>query len=441
MGFQIFLTFFLVLLNGFFVAAEFAIVKVRASQIEIQAKSGSRMGKTAKHITQHLDSYLAATQLGVTLASLGLGWVGEEVMEHILGNILFTFGASAHFVTSFTSTAAPIVAFVLITILHIVFGELAPKSIAIQRPIGITMGVSLPLHLFYVVFRPFIWLLNGLANLLLKLLGISHLNNSEAAHSSEELQYLLEQGKESGVLDINEHELIKNVFDFNERVVKNIMVPRTKISGIEKSMHEDEVLEIIIKEGYSRIPVYDETIDKIIGVIHAKDVLPILSGKKEWLLKDIIRKPYFIPETKKINDLLKEFQQRRIQIAIVLDEFGGTAGMVTLEDIVEELVGEIQDEFDEEKPIVEKVSDHEFIINASATIYDVNEFLPHDLPEDEDYDTVGGLVGDLFGKIPEVGERKEFYGYIFTILKKTEQNVESVKLDLVINHEDTVDTR
>ena len=159
------------------------------------------------------------------------------------------------------------------------------------------------------------------------------------------------------------------------------------------------------------------------------------------MLEDIIRKPYFIPETKKINDLMKEFQQRRIQIAIVLDEFGGTAGMVTLEDIVEELVGEIQDEFDEEKPIVEKVSDHEFIVNASAPIYDVNEYLPHDLPEDEDYDTVGGLVGDLFGKIPEVGERKEFYGYVITILKKTEQNIESVKLDLVINHEDTIDTR
>lgn len=441
MGFQIFLTFFLVLLNGFFVAAEFAIVKVRASQIEIQAKSGSRMGKTAKHITQHLDSYLAATQLGVTLASLGLGWVGEEVMMHILNNILYGFGASAQFVTSFTATAAPIIAFVLITILHIVFGELAPKSIAIQRPIGITMGISLPLHFFYVLFRPFIWMLNSLANLLLRIMGMDQANSHEAAHSSEELQYLLEQGKESGVLDISEHELIKNVFDFNERVVKNIMVPRTKISGIEMTMPEEEVLGIILKEGYSRIPVYDETIDKIIGVIHAKDILPILAGGKTMVLKDIIRKPYFIPESKKISDLMKEFQQRRIQIAIVLDEFGGTAGMVTLEDIVEELVGEIQDEFDEEKPIVEKVSDQEFIVNAAATIYDVNEYLPHDLPEDEDYDTMGGLVGALFGKIPEVGERKEFYGYTITILKKTEQNVESVKLDLVINNEDAVDTR
>jgi len=439
MGFQIFLTFFLVFLNGFFVAAEFAIVKVRASQIEVSAKSGNRIAKTAKHILHHLDGYLAATQLGITLASLGLGWVGEEVMEHIIGNILVTFHANPEVIASFTKTISPVIAFIIITILHIVFGELAPKSLAIQKPIGITMGVSLPLHFFYLVFRPFIMLLNGFANLILRGLGIHSVGGHEANQSSEELQYLLDQGKETGALDVNEHELIKNVFDFNERVVKNIMVPRTKISGIELSTSSEELLEIIIKEGYSRIPVYDETIDKIVGIVHAKDILPIVASNKELVLKEIIRKPYFIPETKKINDLLSEFQLRRIQIAIVLDEFGGTAGMVTLEDIVEELVGEIQDEFDEEKPIVEKVSEHEFIVNASATIYDVNEYLPHDLPEDEDYDTVGGLVSDIFGKIPEVGERKDFYGYVITVLKKTEQNIESVKFDLEINPEDAVD--
>ncbi|WP_069659643.1 hemolysin family protein [Arcticibacter eurypsychrophilus] len=441
MGIQIFWTFFLVVLNGFFVAAEFAIVKVRASQIEIQAKSGSRIANTAKHITQHLDGYLAATQLGITLASLGLGWVGEEVMEHVLRNILVSFGADPAFLESFTKTAAPIIAFTFITILHIVFGELAPKSIAIQKPIAVTMAISLPLHYFYMVFRPFIWLLNGFANLILKLIGVNAIGGHEAAHSSEELQYLLEQSKESGALDSNEHELIKNVFDFNERVVKNIMVPRTKMSAIELTIAPEEVIATVVREGYSRIPVYDETIDKIVGIIHAKDILPIIANRKEMLVSNIIRKPYFIPESKKINDLMAEFQLRRIQIAIVLDEFGGTAGMVTLEDIVEELVGEIQDEFDEEKPIVEKVSDHEFIVNASASIYDVNEHLPHDLPEDEDYDTVGGLVGDLFGKIPEVGERKEFYGYVITIMKKTEQNIESVKLDLVITQEDMVDER
>lgn len=437
MGLALFFTIFLVFLNGFFVAAEFALVKVRASQIEIKAKTGSRVANIAKHMTQHLDGYLAATQLGITLASLGLGWVGEAVMTDIVSQFFHLFNVDMS--TNIATNIGHVLAFAIITILHIVFGELAPKSIAIQRPIGTTMGIALPLHFFYLVFRPFIWLLNGFANFILKLIGISTISGHEVHHSSEELQYLLDQGKESGALETNEHELIKNVFDFNERVVKNIMVPRTKISGIELNTPHRELLDLIIREGYSRIPVYDETIDKIVGIVHAKDILPLLADNKECILKDIIRKPYFIPETKKINDLLSELQLKRIQIAIVLDEFGGTAGMVTLEDIVEELVGEIQDEYDEEKPIVEKVSSAEFVIDATASIYDVNEYLPHDLPEEGDYDTVAGLVSEIFGKIPEVGEAREFNGYNITILKKADQNVESVKLELVINSNDTVD--
>lgn len=434
-AFKIFFTFFLVALNGFFVAAEFAIVKVRASQIEIKAKSGSRVANIAKHITQHLDGYLAATQLGITLASLGLGWVGESVMHSIVHDLLINFNLSEVLITSISTG----IAFLFITVMHIVFGELAPKSVAIQRPVATTLFIALPLQAFYWLFRPFIWVLNGFANVILKLFGISSVGGHDSVHSTEELYYLLDQGKESGALDTNEHELIKNVFDFNERVVKNIMVPRTKISGVELSTPKMEVVEKIITEGYSRLPVYDDIIDKIIGIVHAKDLLPLLAENKDWTLSDIIRKPYFVPETKKINDLLSELQQKRIQIAIVIDEFGGTAGMVTLEDIVEEIVGEIQDEYDEEKPTVEKISDTEFIINAYATVYDVNEHLPHDLPEDEDFDTVGGLVSHAFGKIPEVGDSEECYGYLFTILKKTEQNIETIKLELVINKSDAID--
>lgn len=435
-GWRLFFALFLVLLNGFFVAAEFAIVKVRASQIEIKAKSGSRVGKMAKGILHHLDGYLAATQLGITLASLGLGVVGEKVMHEIIHDALLNFGVGEALITTI-STA---IAFSVITIMHIVFGELAPKSLAIQRPVATTLFVSVPLQIFYVIFRPFIWVLNSLAAVILKPFGIDTSAGHESLHSSEELQYLLDQGKESGALDNNEHELIKNVFDFNERVVKNIMVPRTKISGIELTSPKEEVIDRIIKEGYSRLPVYDEIMDKIVGIIHAKDILPLVaSGNQHWTLNDIIRKPYFVTETKKINDLMSELQSNRIQISIVLDEFGGTAGMVTLEDIVEELVGEIQDEYDEEKPLVEKISDNEFIVNSSATVYDVNEHLPHDLPEDEDFDTIGGLVSHVFERIPEVGESNESYGYLFTILKKTEQNIETIKLELVINKEDMVD--
>ncbi|MBK0379820.1 hemolysin family protein [Mucilaginibacter segetis] len=432
--FFIFLTIFLVLLNGFFVAAEFAMVRVRGSQIEIKAKAGSGVAKVARVILQNLDGYLAATQLGITIASLGLGVVGEEVLTNIMLKLFMALGIN---LTPGFITASHVLAFSSITILHIVFGELAPKSLAIQKSARTVMAVSLPLRFFFVVFRPFIWLLNGFANFILRLLGINTLAGGETHHSSEELQFLLEQGRQSGALDLNEHELIQNVFDFNERVVKNIMVPRTKISGIEVETTKEELLEILITEGYSRMPVYDDVIDKIIGIVHAKDVLPLLVHNEEVVLRNIMRKPYFVPETKKINDLMAELQLKRIQIAIVSDEFGGTAGMVTLEDIVEELVGEIQDEFDEEKPIVERINDREFIVNALAPIYDVNEHLPHDLPEDGDFDTVSGWMGDIFGKIPDVGEQKEANGYNITVLKKSDQNIESVKLELLETEDET----
>ncbi|RVU01853.1 HlyC/CorC family transporter [Mucilaginibacter limnophilus] len=436
-GFQIFLTIFLVLLNGFFVAAEFAMVRVRGSQIELKAKTGSQAAKIARGIMHNLDGYLAATQLGITLASLGLGWAGESVASALMLKTFSLIGLNTN--VAWVETTSHVVAFLFITVLHIVFGELAPKSIAIQKSVRTVMTVSVPLKVFFVIFRPFIWLLNGFANFILKSIGIISVHESETHHSSEELQYLLEQGKETGALDVTEHELIQNVFEFNERVVKNIMVPRTKISGIDIDSDKEKLLKKIVEEGYSRIPVYEEVIDKIVGIVHAKDILPLLVRGEDINLRDIIRKPYFVPETKKINDLMAELQQKRIQIAIVLDEFGGTAGMVTLEDIVEELVGEIQDEYDEEKPIVEEVNEREFIVNALAPIYDVNEHLPHDLPEDGDYDTVSGWLGDLFGKIPDVGEQKEANGYNITILKKSDQNIESVKLELLINEEDAVD--
>ena len=434
--FYLFLTGVLVLLNGFFTAAEFALVRVRGSQIELKIKTGSRVAKITRSIMSNLDGYLAATQLGITIASLGLGVFGEEVFTDIM---LVAFKSFGVVITSgFVITLSRVIAFILITFLSIVFGELAPKNIAIQRSVRTALAVSTPLRLFFVVFRPVIWVLNRFAGVILKMLGIKAFEG-EAHHSSEELQLLLDQGKETGALDSTEHELIQNVFDFNERVVKNIMVPRTKIFGIEIDTDPNEVIDEVIAEGYSRVPVYEEIIDKIVGIVHAKDILPLVARKVSFELKDIIRKPYFVPETKKINDLMAEMKLKRIQIAIVLDEFGGTAGMVTLEDIVEELVGDIQDEYDEEKPIVEKVNDSEFIVNALAPIYDVNSHLPHDLPEDGDYDTVSGWLGDIFGKIPDVGEQKEANGYNITVLKKSDQNIESVKLELLLNAEDTVD--
>ncbi|WP_437921805.1 hemolysin family protein [Sphingobacterium sp. LRF_L2] len=436
MAIDVFWTIFLVLANGFFVAAEFAIVKVRASQIELQAKSGSKVAKIAKNITEHLDGYLAATQLGITLASLALGWVGEAVMTEIVHKVFGVF--NVELTGPIAKNLGHVLAFSIITFLHIVFGELAPKSIAIQRPVATTMRIAAPLQFFYYIFKPIIWILNGFANFLLRLIGIE-VHGHEASHSSEELQYLLEKGKESGALNNAEHELIKNVFDFNERIVKNIMVPRTKIVAVDMSETADDFINTVTEEGYSRIPIYDDNIDQIVGIVHTKDILPIIVKGKEVVLKNIMRKPYFIPETKKINDLMTEFQQKRIQIAIVLDEFGGTAGMVTLEDIVEELVGEIQDEYDEETPVVERISETEYMVDAGASVHDANGYLPLELPESSDYDTIAGLVSHYFEKIPDVGEVKEVEGYAITIIKKTQQNIEFVKLDLVETANDDID--
>lgn len=436
MAIDIFWTVFLVLANGFFVAAEFAIVKVRASQIELQARSRNKAAKIAKNITKHLDGYLAATQLGITLASLALGWVGGAVMTRIVHEFFGLFDLELTGVIA--RNMGPILAFSIITFLHVVFGELTPKFIAIQRPVATTMQIATPLQFFYYIFKPFIWVLNGFSNFLLRLIGVE-VRGHESTHSSEELQYLLEKGKESGALNNAEHELIKNVFDFNERIVKNIMIPRTKIVAVEITDTTEELIETATEEGYSRIPIYDDNIDQVVGIVHTKDLLPIIVRGQEVVLKNIIRKPYFIPETKKINDLMAEFQQKRIQIAIVLDEFGGTAGMVTLEDIVEELVGEIQDEYDEETPVVEKISETEYMVDAGANIHDVNGYLPLELPESSDYDTMAGLVSHYFEKIPDVGDVREAVGYSFTIIKKTQQNIEFVKLELMETAHDDMD--
>ena len=422
------LTFSLVLLNGFFVAAEFAMVRVRSSQIDLKIKTNHSGGILSKKIIMNLDGYLAATQLGITIASLALGYFGEKVVFDVFDNFFLLIHLAIK--DSILHALSYTLAFIFITILHIVFGELAPKSIAIQNPTETTVNLAYPLHIFYLVFRPLIWFLNGFANLLLNLLGVKTISALEM-HSSEELQLILEQGKESGALDSTEHEMIQNVFDFKDRIVKNIMVPRTQMAAIEINTPGTEVVDLIISEGYSRLPVFTESIDNIVGMVHAKDIIPLLYSQKEIVIKDIVRQAYFIPESKRINDLLTELQLKRLQIAIVLDEFGGTAGMVTLEDIVEELVGEIQDEYDEEVPIVEKVSEREYIVSCLASIDDVNEHLPYELPEEETYDSVAGLINVIFGKIPEIGESEESDGYRFTILKKTDRMVVLVKLEVL----------
>jgi CBS domain containing-hemolysin-like protein len=425
MGLKILLTVLLVLVNGFFVAAEFALVKVRISQIELRAKEGNRLAKLTLTIIQDLEEYLSACQLGITLASLALGWIGESVVASIILGAVHALGLNV--TPELAHQIALPVSFATITILHIVIGEQAPKMLAITRPEALSIAVALPLRLFYVISFPFIWILNKLSGLTLRLFGVNSVHSTEA-HTSDELRMLLDQSKESGEIQDSEHELIENVFEFNDRMVKQIMVPRTKLSALDLNAPADQILDIVFNEGYSRMPVYEGNIDNIVGVLNVKDLLPIISRQEPVELARIMRPPYFVPETKKINRLLRQFQRKHIVMAIVSDEFGGVSGIVTIEDIMEELVGEIQDEYDNEVPVVEKVAEDEYRVNPATPISDANEYLPFPLPEGEDYETVGGLLNVIYGSIPEVGDVAVLDPYEFRVLQRSRRAVELVQL-------------
>lgn len=420
---DLFLTFLLVLLNGFFVAAEFALVKVRSSQVDLKAQKGSNRAKIAQKIIQKLDAYLSASQLGITLASLGLGAFGEHVMSEIVSKFFrdLSITVNPHLVT------VPI-AFTLITFLHITIGEQVPKMFGIKYSLETTLFISWPMRIFYFVFGPFIWLLNKSSNFFLRLLGIKKIGE-EDVHTEEELRLILTESEEGGAIKPSENELIQNVFDFDDRFVKQIMVPQNRVTAIDvEALDKDGIVQKISDEGFSRYPIYLGDIDNIIGVIYAKDLFKELISKKFRTIKDIMRPAHFVPESMKINDLLRDFQKLHMQIAIVTNEFGATAGIVTMEDIIEELVGEIQDEHDEEKPTVEKKSETEYIVNAHSGIADVNESLPMSLPESSKYETISGLINFLWGRIPGVNEKKQYGGYEITILQRKKQTVESVKL-------------
>jgi CBS domain containing-hemolysin-like protein len=422
---MLFITLLLVLLNGFFVAAEFALVKVRGSQLDIKVQKGSTRAKLAKSLLDKLDAYLSATQLGITLASLALGAVGEEEISRIVVRFFEKSGWEVDPLTVH-SISLP-VALTLLTFFHVTIGEQIPKMIGIKYSMDTALFIAWPLKIFYMVFSPFIWLLNKSSNVILRIIGIKRIGDDEV-HTEEELRLILTESEEGGAIKPSENELIQNVFDFDDRLVKQIMVPQNRVSALDVEMGRNEMIKRVIDEGYSRLPVYLGDIDNVIGVVHSKDLLKAVIDNKFKTIRDIMRPAHFIPESMHVNNLLKEFQKLHIQMAIVTNEFGATAGVVTMEDIIEELVGEIQDEHDEEKPIVEKKSETEYIINAHSSISDVNAALPMSLPENPKYETVSGLINFLWGRIPAVNEKRQYDGYEITILQRKKQTVELVKL-------------
>ena len=422
---NILLTLFLVLLNGFFVAAEFAIVKVRTSQIQV--RTGQNLAaRVAESVIANLDAYLAATQLGITLASLGLGWIGEGVVSEIILASMHGLGvemseATAHQIALPTS-------FALITVLHIVFGELAPKSLAIRFPTQTTMITAIPLRVFYFIFAWPIRLLNGIANAFLKLIGIKPVPHAEV-HSEEELKLIIAESAEGGAIQSSERELIQNVFDFDDRMVRQVLKPRTQIIALDAETPVEAAIETALEEGYSRFPIYEKNIDNIFGFVTTKDLLAAAYRQEKTTLRELARPVIFTPVSRKVMPLLRQFQRERSQLAVVVSEFGGTVGLITMEDILEELVGEIQDEYDSEQPIVEKIGDNKFRALAQNPVDEINHFLPEPVPESVEYVTLAGLLLQAAQDVPNVGQVFTIGNYEVKIIRLQHTSPEEVELE------------
>jgi CBS domain containing-hemolysin-like protein len=403
------LIMFLVLLNGFFVAAEFALVKVRQTRLQQLVEEGNKKANYALSVTKKLDTYLSATQLGITLASLGLGWVGEPAISKMIVAPLFRqFGLESYL---FQHTISFIIAFSVITFLHIVLGELAPKSLAIQKSEATSIWLSAPLILFYKIFRPAIWLLNGAANRLLYMFGLRPAEEHEA-HTEEEIRILMSQSAKSGHIDKDEMILFDNLFEYSDRIAREVMLPRTDMDCLYSEASFADNLSFVYRTKRTRYPVALRDKDQIIGFVHIADLLTA-DPDEEQSLDKFLRPILTVPESMEISRVMKLMQKRHSQLAIVIDEYGGTAGLLTAEDILEEIVGEMQDEFDSERPSVER-SDNYISVDGRVLIEELNDMLELAI-EDEEVDSIGGWLYKKLEGSPVKGKRQEFGGYIYEV--------------------------
>ena len=419
---QMLLVAFLIAMNGFFVAAEFCCVKMRPSRLETLIQEGNTRAKYAKKLIDELDEALSVTQLGITLASLGLGWVGEPFVAELISPLIHAAG----FGETLGHTISFALAFSLITSMHIILGELTPKSMAIAAHEKILLNIALPMIIFWKVMYPFVWLLNTTANFVSRHLGLS-ISEGEVAHNPEEIRLLMKESRKQGLVDDTEVDFVDNVFDFTERNVREIMVPRPDMVCLYLNKSYEENLATILEEEMTRYPICDDDKDHIIGFLHIKDLTKVLiQGKRKPSLKKLARKVFFVPESMDVSLLLETMQKNRSQLAIVVDEYGGTAGMVTIEDIVEEIVGEIQDEFDEERPDAEKRDDNLYSIDAKMLLEDLEDEFDIKIDE-EDVDTVGGWLNDKLGGEPRVGQFAAFEGNTFYV-----EEVEGLRITRVL---------
>ncbi|KOP71171.1 hemolysin family protein [Cytobacillus solani] len=419
----------LIALTAFFVATEFAIVKVRTSRLDQLISEGKKGAAAAKKVVTHLDEYLSACQLGITVTALGIGWLGEPTIEKLLHPIFeqLNLNESVSHILSFA------IAFSIVTFLHVVVGELAPKTVAIQKAETITILFATPIIWFYRIMYPFIWFLNGSARVLVGIFGLKPASEHEVAHSEEELRILLSESYKSGEINKNELKYVNNIFEFDERIAKEIMVPRTEIISISINDTIKDVVNIITTENYTRYPVIDGDKDNILGFMNVKELLSsILMNKDPHLRMETFINPIIrVIETIPIHDLLLKMQKERIHIAILMDEYGGTSGLVTVEDIIEEIVGEIRDEFDEDEiPNIRKLKEDHYIIDAKLLIGDANHLLGTAI-SNEEIDTIGGwfLTQDIDAQI---GTEIELEGYVFKVSEIDGHHIQYLEVKKII---------
>jgi CBS domain containing-hemolysin-like protein len=418
----------LVGLNGFFVACEFSIIKVRASQLDALVDEGDARARFAKYIRSHLDAYLSATQLGVTVASLALGWVGEEFLAHLIEPFFALANIHSHALVLAVSIT---LAFIGITFMHIVFGELAPKYTAIANPLKVSLRLVRPLGAFYFLFKPAIWVLHKSSNFLLRgLLRMKPIPGTELAHSEEELRLILEQSEKSKEVSPLGRKLVLNVLDLRERVVRDIMTPRGEVVYLDLEDDFETNAKKAIASKHTRFPLCRENLDNAVGQIHIKDLVPIMNDPNPDLMK-IKRELIPVPEMMLLEKLLNLFLSKHAHLAIVVDEFGGTVGMVTLEDVLEELVGDIQDEFDTEKAEFQTINANEFTVDGTLGLYELNDLAKLEL-ESSDVSTIGGYVTHLLGHLPKQGEQVKIDNYLVTVSQTDARRVKQLhfhKLD------------
>ena len=418
----------LVLANGFFVASEFALVGVRKSRIETLAKAGSRRAKRLLPLVNNLNAYISATQLGITLASLALGWIGEPAVAHLLELPL-----KGRISETLMHTIAFAIAFSIITFLHIVLGELAPKTLALERAEKTALAIALPMEIFYRVFRWPIQVLDWAGTRTVRLFGLHPSGSHASIYTEDELRQLIDISRASGHLEADDQRLINRVLDFSDAQVREAMIPRTAVAGLPVTATLQESKDAFRSFGYSRLPVYEDNLDKVVGVLVRRDLEPYLEDARaaeSFNLRNLIHVPQFIPTTARLGAALKLMQSKRIHLGFVVDEYGGLEGIVTLEDLLEEIVGEINDEFDEEvRAQILKEADGTYLLSGMLTVRDANRQLDLDLPEDGGYTTLAGFLMAQAGRLPQTGEVVEYENMTFKIERLEGRRIRRVHLE------------